>query len=448
MNEDTAERIAAGAPANVRETFLRTVLPGLGQTLLQVRANPARIKRCNARQARRVISLIDDPTTLADIADHEQRVSVREAIRNNPVWQDTPHAKTCSHCRDEQTLPLGDIERIRAAVGPRDARIAAFGTSDVCHEKILETLKRVEPAIQPELWRTAFTNVLAYSVRAYVELAAGRLPLAIQDAPPWEGSSQAHMRRLLANEPRATRALLDFAITTGSVPSHWDVTDEEWCRVLRERDIVTIGGAHRVPLRAVHATWEQLSSRARVGALVHAETLAELEGLLGAFDEADIDEARGRDALARHVVATIQRFPELEGTRRLGLVAMLPRREIGEYLLGRLGALPEPGQIPDILALYNLGQRTTSHRFLIDQAGRNEAAGEHRETRRALIETLVRTARPGEIFSAANRVSEAAHAYVWEQLDGENSIVAFAGLLEEWAGTLPELVAAARELGR
>lgn len=448
MNEDIAERIAAGAPSRVRETFLRSVIPGLAQALTQVRSNPARIKRCNARQARRVISLIDDPATLARIAEHEQRVSVREAIRSNPAWQRTPHETVCADCREEPTFPLDDPERIRGAVGARDVRIAVFGTSEVCPEKIMRTLHLMDTDEIGELWSAGFANTLAHSVRAHVALAAGRTPLEPGSVAAWGGRNQSQMRRLLADEPVVTPALLDLAVSAGEVPAHWKVEDAEWLRVLLARDAVALTGPHRIPFHVIVSAWDQLSSRARIAALNHAGTCAELETLLENLHQDDIAEARSKEHLARDLVAVLHRFPDLESGRRLGLVGMLPRREIGEYLLGRLGAVPDPDQIEDILALYNLGQRQPSHRLLIDQAGRNETTGEHRLTRRVLIEALVATARPAELFSGENRVSEAAHAYTWERLDGENAVTAFAGLLEEWAGTLPDLVETARELGR
>ena len=448
MNEDIAERIAAGAPASVRESFLRAVIPGLGQALLQVRENPARIKRCNARQARRVVALVNDPETLTLIAAHEQRVSVRDALRSNPAWQRTPHELVCAHCQAMPTLPLDNIYLIRAAVSPRDVRIAAFGASEICPELIMRTLRLLDPAVAVELWQSAFANVLGYSAQAYVELAAGRTPLAPASVPDWGGRNQPHMRRLLEDEPAHTSALLDLAIGAGTVPSHWEVCLEEWCDVLKTHDAVALAGKHRIPFPAIVRAWDTLSSRARIVALGHAQSCAELELILETLTVDDIIEARSKDHLARELLAVLHRFPSLDSSSRLGLVSMLPRREVGEYLLGRLGSVPDPDQIEDILALYNLGQRQISYRTLIEQAGRNETAGEHRLTRRALIEALVGTARPAELFSGENRVSQAAHAYTWERLEGENAIMAFAGLLEEWTGNLPDLIETARELGR
>lgn len=448
MNEDIAERIAAGAPPRVREAFLRAVIPGLGQALQMVRMNPARIKRCNVRQARRVISLIDDATTLVKISEYEQRVSAREAIRSNPAWQRTPHETVCAHCNEEPTLPLDDIERIRAAIGHRAERIAVLGTPEICPEKVMRTLYMADPGVQPELWKLAFTHTLGHSARAHVALAAGRIPLAPGDVPTWGTRNQPLMRRLLAEEPSHTPALLDLAIGVGAVPLHWSITDDEWLGALRIHDAGALTGQHRVPWRVITAAWESLSSRARIVALNHAGTCAELETLLENLHQDDIAEARSTEHLARDLVALLHRFPDLESGRRLGLVSMLPRREIGEYLLGRLGAVPDADQIEDILAIYNLGQRQVSHRLLIEQAGRNESLGEHRVTRLALIEALVKIAKPAELFSGENRVSEAAHTYAWERLEGENAVTAFAGLLEEWAGTLPDLVETARELGR
>lgn len=448
MNEDIAERIAAGAPARVRESFLRAIIPGLGQTLAQVRVNPARIKRCNAREARRVVALVDDPETLTLIAAHEKRVSVRDALRSNPAWQRTSHESVCAHCQAMPTLPLDDIDLIRAAVGPRDARIAAFGASEICPELIIRTLRLLDPAVSADCWDSAFANVLGHSARAYVELAAGRTPVAPASAPDWEGRNQAHMRRFLEDEPVHTSALLDLAIDAGTVPAHWEVCLEEWCHVLETYDAVALTGKHLVPFPAIVRAWGNLSARAHIGALGHAQSCTELKILLETLTVDDIIEARSKEHLAREILAVIQRFPDLDSNSRVELVAMLPRREVGEYLLGRLGSVPDTNQIEELFALYNLGQRQISYRSLIEQAGRNETSGEHRLTRSALITALVGTARPAELFSGENRVSQAAHAYTWERLEGDNAITAFAGLLEEWAGTLPDLIETARELGR
>lgn len=413
-----------------------------------VRANPGRIKRCNVRQARRVISLIDDPMTLAKISEHEQRVSVREAIRGNPAWSRTPHETVCAPCREEPALPLDDIDRLRAAVGPRAERIAVLGTPEICPEKVLRTLHMVDTDVQPELWKLAFTHTLGHSATAHVALAAGRIPLAPDDVPAWGARNQSLMRRLLAEEPAHTPALLDLAVNVGAIPPHWTIADDEWLRVLRTYDSGALTGEQRIPWRIITAMWESLSSRARILALNHAGTRTELETLLEKLQPDDIAEVRSKEYLARGVVILLNRFPDLASERRLGLVSMLPRREIGEYLLGRLGVLPDLDRIGDVLSVYNLGQRQASYRLLIDQAGRDESTGEHRLTRQTLIEALVRTAKPSELFSGKHRVSEAAHAYTWERLESENAVTAFAGLLEEWTGTLPDLIETAQELGR
>jgi len=448
VNEDTAERIAAGAPENVRETFLRSVIPGLGHALTQVRANPARIKRCNARQARRIVSLIDDPLLLVKIAKHEQRVSVREKLRENPAWHRAPHETTCVHCRENPTFPLDDMRVIRAAVGTREERLVALGAPDVCPEKLLRTLQQLHGSAQTELWRTAFSNTLGHSARAHVELAAGRTPLDPGSVPAWGGRNQPLMRRLLANEPAPTPGLLDLAVGARLIPSHWDIDAAQWGELLRTHDIGVLASEPRIPIHVLTGAWEALSSRARVSSLAHAETCGELEILLELLEEADIAEARSREPLARGVITVLERFQDLDAGRRLGLVSLLPRRELGEYLLGRLGVVPDPEQIDDLLILYNLGQGYSSYRFLIDMAGRSETAGEHRSTRHALIDALLRVARPAELFAGENRVSEAAHAYTWQRLDDEHAVTAFAGLIDEWAGTLPDLVESARELGR
>lgn len=448
MNEDIAERIAAGAPENVREPFLRSVIPGLGHALTQVRANPARIKRCNARQARRIVSLIDDPLLLVKIAEHEQRVSVREKFRENPAWHRAPHETMCAHCSEDPTFPLDDMGIIRAAVGTREERLAALGTPEVCPEKVLRTLQQLDGSAQTELWRTAFSNTLGHSARAHVELAAGRTPLDPGSGPAWGGRNQPLMRRLLVNEPAPTPGLLDLAVGARLIPSHWDIDAVQWGALLRTHDIGVLTSERRIPVHVLTGAWDVLSSRARVVSLGHAEACGELEILLELLEEADIVEARSREQLAREVVTVLQRFQDLDAGRRLGLVSLLPRRELGEYLLGRLGVVPDPAQIDDLLALYNLGQRHPSYRFLVDMAGRNETTGEHRSTRHALIDALVRTARPAELFAGENRVSEAAHAYTWERLDDGYAVTAFAGLIDEWAGTLPDLVETARELGR
>jgi hypothetical protein len=447
MNEDIAERIAAGAPESVREAFLRTVVPGLGQAVEQVRSNPARIRRCNVRQARRVVSLINDPRTLAGIAEHERRVSVREAIRRNPAWQRTPHETICTHCAVSETLPLDDLEHITATVGPREKRLAVTGTSETCDEKIMRTIHLLDAAVQPELWQLAFHHTLSHSAPAYVELAAGRIPVDRTDVPAWGGRNQPRMRRLLEAEPCSTPALLDLAVTAGAVPAHWEVTVDEWERVLREHDVTALTGQHRIPIAAIEQVWARLSARARILALGHATTTGELETLLDGLEADDIEEAHRRETFARGIIDVLHRFPDLGSPRRLGLVTMLPRREIGEYLLGRLGFVPEIDQIDDILALYNLGQQQPSHRMLVEMAGKNETIGENRALRQALITALVRNAKPSDLFSGENRVSEAAHAYTWEHLRSEPAVSAFAGLLEEWTGTLPDLVETAQELG-
>lgn len=448
VNEDTAERIAAGAPERVREAFLRAVVPGLGQAVEQVRGNPARIRRCNVRQARRVVSLINDPRTLAGIAEHERRVSVREAIRQNPAWQRTPHETVCAHCAASETLPLDDLELIAASVGPREKRLSVTGTSETCDEKIMRTLHLLDPDVQPELWQLALHHTLSHSARAYVELAAGRIPVDAASVPAWGGRNQPRMRRLLEAETRVTPALLDLAMTAGSVPAHWEVTAEEWERALCDHDVTALAGQHRVPVDAIERAWRRLSPRARILALGHATTTGELETLLDGLEAGDIEEATRRETFARGIIDILHRFPDLVSLRRLGLVSMLPRREIGEYLLGRLGFVPEIDQIENILALYNLGQQQPSHRLLVELAGKNETTGENRALRQALIDALVRNARPSDLFFGENRVSGAAHTYVWERLSSEPAISAFAGLLEEWTGTLPDLVETAQELGR
>jgi hypothetical protein len=450
VNERDAERLAAGAPRAVRETILRTLLPGLGAAIEQVRVDPRRIRRQNVGQARRIVSLVEDPELLAAIADHENRVSVREALREHPLWQNTPHERSCVHCARTPVLRVEDLDVLRNALGPRGHRSAAseHGVSAECDEQIMRTLAILDPDVRSEFWQLAFKHKLLSSVRARVELAAGRTPLAPGDVPRWEGRNQPRMRRLLADEPVHTPALLELAVLSHSVPRHWKVTIDEWCQLLKEYETTVLNGNFDVPLAAIERHWGDLLPRSRVLSLRHVSEVSELERLLASLDAEDTVEAKSNDACARTIVDLLHRFPQLDTSRRLGLVAMLPRREIGEYLLGRLGTVPEPAEIDDVLVLYGMGQRAPGHRVLIDAAGRNETPGEHRRVREHLIDALVRSALPRELFAAENRVSFAAHRFTWENLTEPAAIVAFAGLLEEWTGTLPELVETALELSR
>lgn len=164
------------------------------------------------------------------------------------------------------------------------------------------------------------------------------------------------------------------------------------------------------------------------------------------LETGDIDWSRASERNGEKLVRLLHRFPALDANRRLGIISMLPRRTIGEHLLGRLGISLHPEDVENVLALYGLGQKTRSYRALIDQAGRAETSFENRATRNALIAALVSVSTPKELFAVDNRVSEAAHNYTWGRLTGDNAVTFFASMLEEWTGTLPELVEAANEL--
>jgi len=445
MHEDVAERIAAGAPETRREAFLRNAVPGLGGALDAVRANPARIKRYNVRQARRIVSLLDDPELLAAVSEHERRTSVRETLRANRAWRRGPHERNCVSCREMPMLAFDDVDRLAVLLSDRRAREDAFGTANLCDEQIIRTVNAVDEDRRPELWKTAFAHTLRHSARAHVEAAAGR----ITHTPPagdWGGHSPSVLRGLLDAETTATPALLELALTARHIPDHWEVTDEQWRHLLSEEPEHSVASTTRIPVRVILDTWERLPPPARLQALEHARSEEELAAILPLLETSDIDWSRASERNGERLVRTLHRFPALDENRQLGILSMLPRRTIGEHLLGRLGISLHPGDVSDVLALYSLGQKTRSYRALIDQAGRAETSLENRATRNALIDAIVRVAPPRELFAAGNRVSEAAHNYTWGRLSGDNAVAFFASLLEEWGGTLPELVEAANEL--
>ena len=448
MHEESAERIAAGVPRALRETFLRNAIAGLGQALEQVRNNPERIRRCNARTARHVVALIDDPDLLARVGDAEKRVSVRDVLLANPAWKRNEEHRTCPLCVERPILPTDDPDLLAQILESRDARLRILGSAAICGEQVIRTIESLPADEQGRYWRLAFDGVLSGSVRARVELAAGRIPAPLGGVAPWTGRNNSIMRRALDDETTHNRDLLELAVVNRHIPAHWDITDDEWYEALLAHDRQALESGRTAPQDAIERAWPRLTSRARLRALPHAQTREGLEKLLVLLEDADIASARTDDGLAPGVVGLLHRFPDLDAARRLGLICLLPRPRIAAYLLGRLPVLPPTAEMADILAVYTLGTRTPTLRALIDAAGRTESEGEHRATRERLIELLVETALPRELFAVENRVSVAAHRYVWSRLTTDGAVAAFAGLLDEWAGTLPELVETAQELAR
>jgi len=448
MNEDTAERIAGGAPARVRETFLRSAIPGLGPALEQVRARPARIRRHTAATAKRVVSLIDDPDLLARIAEHEERVGVRAALRRNPAWGHGTGSDPCTLCNAHHLLPYDDLEELEELLTSRVARHTRIGTYNVCDDLVIRTIAALPDGQRDRFWRLAFDGVLAASARAHVELAAGRLGPLDDRVFTWTARNDTRMPRLLDAETTHTDALLRLGFTTRHIPAHWDVTDDQWYEALATRDRSVLASGRHVPVTAIGRAWPRLSSRARVSSLAHARDTAELAELLSRLDDGDLADARGDDLNARDTIELLHRFPGLDPDLRLVIVAMLPRRVHAEYLLGRLCVLPNLAELPDVLAAYSRTAATPTHRALIENAGRKETSGENRALRERLIELLVERALPRELFAGDNRVSAAAHAYTWPRLTTDGAVAAFAGLLDEWSGTLTELVDTAAELAR
>lgn len=257
MLEDVAERIAAGAPETRREAFLRSAVPGLGGALDAVRSNPARIKRYNVRQARRIVSLLDDPELLAAVSEHERRTSVRETLRANRAWKRGPHERNCVSCREMPTLPYDDIDRLTKLLSDRHARENAFGTANLCEEQVIRTVNAVDENRRPELWRTAFAHTLRHSARAHVEAAAGRIAHTAP-AGDWGGHSPSVLRGLLETEPASTTALLELALTARHIPDHWEVTDEQWYHLLSEEPEYSIASTDRIPVRVILEVWDRL----------------------------------------------------------------------------------------------------------------------------------------------------------------------------------------------
>ncbi len=438
VTETNIQTFIHNAPADLRSRIAGNADPVLRGHLQRIAARPETIKRLRAKEAEEVIAHIDDPATLARIHLKDKRVGVGIAVTSNPTWPDVAHRLLCAECTNAT----------KAAANGEELRTAVIEQKISCKRRILRELHRIG---DPALWEDELLRQLLKDTSALaVEVAAGRTPAGLSYAPTKTNRyySNSEIRQLLADEDTATGALLCLvSTTTRTVPRHWRPTLTQWkeafCSENVGRHLLTL--INGPDLATVEELWEHIPRQQRHWALQLASTNEEVIRVAARLEE---DPGFGDADHGPSLVTLLCLGDDLPEATRMTVVKAMGGGTVIDYLAGRGGFCPKPGEVRPLLAVVARREQRHWHTHMtglvraVNRAVESMPMRHHKE----LLEALVDICPASLILGTPGALAHAGHRRLWATLDTATHAETVAMLLREWDGTIDELIETAGKL--
>ncbi len=438
VTETNIQTFIDSAPTDLRTRIAGNADPVLRSHLQRIAARPETIKRLRAKEAEEVIAHVDDPATLARIRLKDRRVGVGLAVTSNPAWSDVPHRLLCAECTDTTTTTTNGEELQTAII---EQKIS-------CKRRIMRELHRIG---DPALWEDELLQRLLKDTSALgVEIAAGRTPAGLSYAAVKRNRyySTSEIRPLLADEDTATGALLCLAsTTTRTVPRHWRPTVAQWkeafCGEDESRSLLTL--VNGPGLAVVETLWEHIPRQQRHWALQLASTNEEVIRVATRLEDdpefGDVDHGPA-------LMTLLCLGDDLPEQTRMTVVKAMGSSTIAEYLAGRGGFCPKPGEVRPLLEVVARKEQRHWHTHMtglvrmVNRAVESMPMRHHKE----LLDALVDICPASLVLSAPGALAHAGHRRLWATLDTATHAETVAMLLREWDGTIDELIETAVKL--
>lgn len=455
--DDTISHLVATGPRHVQRILQLTTNHDLHEQYAKVKRNPKHIKRLPIEQAILVTELVDDPEQLGRIIAADKRERVIDAAQGHTLWSQVPHRFRCRICTTDTIENITTCDQLMNLTKWREP---ASSASRFCSEQILNTILTMPAEEQQNSWPEAFENGLRYNARALVAIAAGRIRLDL-DGDPRLSYARAdgdvdELEKALEAEPVATKALVAFGLLFSYIPGHWKLDDDDWGMVLTKNDARLLQMVHP-PVETILRNWSSLNIASKISILNRTKSMTELSQIL-TLVKPDADEIAKERYTKVKQHCLLQRFPEITLTEKLLLLGLGGRKTIALYLVGGFAEVgPRAADMPDSVNAYidyytdHPNQLTSEAVRDSDDAYLTELLSKNCQdirvpAQKILVDELLAKLPAKSLFNHEGILSDAAHRMLWTSVKGDENIMTATSLLQDWSGTLQEMIASLQKL--